>query len=189
MHFSAASSRFAVERLSTHERLSARAASLKARGRQRPERALRAQSEREQRTVGSRGRVELDRHRKTSVGESDRQYQPRNTRCAAGRDVARDDGVAGQGTAANLHGGFLAYSRRGDERRRKYHGGDASPGKVVLIQTPQCRQVLVARRRVLALGDEIDPALQDVAAKHPLYVGAGLRDHGVEVDAAAVLLQ
>src|SRR5258707_6963705 len=72
MHFSAASSRFVVERLSTHERLSARAASLKARSRQRPERALRAQSEREQRTVGSRGRVELDRHRKTSVGESDR---------------------------------------------------------------------------------------------------------------------
>src|SRR6266404_2364761 len=162
---------------------------LKPRGRRSPQHALSAQSEREQRAVGSGGRVELDRHRKTGVGESNRQNEPRYTRRAAGRDVARDGCVEGQGTAANVYGGFLAYSRCRDQRRREYHGGDAGPGKVVLIQPPQCRQVLVARRRVLGFSDEIGPARQDIAAKHPLYVGTGLSDQSVEIHDGAVLLQ
>src|SRR5712675_2854463 len=81
---------------------------LKPRGRRSPQHALSAQSEREQRAVGSGGRVALDRHRKTGVGESNRQNEPRYTRRAAGRDVARDGCVEGQGTAANVYGNTMA---------------------------------------------------------------------------------
>src|SRR5438876_4475255 len=107
--------------------------------RNRPEHLSHAAAEREQRSVGAGGSIELDCDRQARRREARRQHEPRKSGRAAGSDIARDRGLERYPPAADRHILLGSDRQRGHHDCRKNDRGNAAAREVVVVETLQAR--------------------------------------------------